>query len=90
MCIGGWAAMHLEPENRMSVYIQDATKMMLPDASYEAIADLCNPKTSKLSYCLPEDQNPYSASPAQAAQAIRNVIEFDDPKWHEVMGYTIE
>lgn len=35
---------------------------------------------------FPGDEDPYSATPHQAAQAIDNFLEDGDPKWREVMS----
>jgi hypothetical protein len=70
-CIGGWVQ-HLNPELGGMGVAQAVCEVS--SLSYGTAYDLCFGETSWL------------VTPQQGAQAIRNAIEFDDPKWNEVFG----
>jgi hypothetical protein len=72
-CIGGWVQ-HLNPQLR-SLSLERSV-CDVSSLSYSAAESLCYSGNALQQ----------SVTPQQGAQAIRNALEFDDPKWNEVLG----
>ena len=86
MCIGGWCALALPVDQRENTTITSAAKQVLK-ISEETAENLCWPSFDSDLY----DFTIYAlVTPALAARAIRNTLQFDDPKWADVMADAIE
>ena len=81
MCIGGWCALALPPEDREGASLEyAASKMLGIDAS--AAFNLCFPDDPR----CPAGGSTYAhVTPAHAGAAIRNAINFGDPNWKAVL-----
>ena len=75
MCIGGWVQ-KIVPETQAFSFVDDAVISVAPNMSKECATDLC----------YNGDAIKVQTTPQQAAQAIRNALTYDDPKWSEVLA----
>lgn len=86
MCIGGWCTMALPIDERENATITSAAVKVLK-ISQATAQSLCWPSFDSHLY----DFTIYDViTPALAARAIRNSLQFDDPKWADVMADVIE
>jgi hypothetical protein len=74
-CIGGWANLLKKDTFNDNSEIEEVL-MSISNLEYKTANNLCFNMNAM-------DRNP---TPQQGAQAIRNAIEFGDPKWEELLG----
>lgn len=88
MCIGGWCAMALRPYDRSRLYVGEAAAIVL-GIDHEVAQELCYPDIELLiDHRASQSEAPVFydlITPKQAAQAVRNALEYGDPGWDGIL-----